>query len=52
MAMSLTSLIITAAAEHSEEPALNPYLVGAVSLVILLVLLFGLTSFGKGRDHS
>ena len=49
--MSLTSLI-TAAAEHSEEPAIHPYLVGAIALGILLVLLFGLMTFGKGRDHS
>ena len=49
--MSLTSLI-TLAAEHSEEPPVDPYVVGAVSLAILLALLLGMTMFGKGRDHS
>jgi hypothetical protein len=51
MAMSITSLI-TAVAEHSEEPAVPAYVVGAVTLAILLALLFGLMMFGKGRDHS
>jgi hypothetical protein len=50
--MSLTSLIMTVAAEHSEAPAVSPYLVGAIALAILLVLLLALTTFGKGRDHS
>ena len=49
--MSLTYLV-TAAAEHSEEPAIHPYWVGAIAFGILLTLMFGLTMFGKGRDHS
>jgi hypothetical protein len=49
--MSITSLV-TAAAEHSAEPAIHPYLVGAISLGILLVMLLGLLMFAKGRDHS
>ena len=49
--MSITSLV-TAAAERSEEPVLHPYLVGAITLAILLAMLFGLMMFGKGRDHS
>ncbi|HET9500620.1 MAG TPA: hypothetical protein VFO98_10185 [Marmoricola sp.] len=49
--MSFTSLL-TVAAEHGEEPAINPYLVGAIALVILLAMLLGLTTFAKGRDHS
>jgi len=31
---------------------MHPYLVGALALAVLLVLLFGLMMFGKGRDHS
>lgn len=49
--MSLTSLI-TVAAEHSGEPAIHPYWVGAIAFAILLALMAGLTAFGKGRDHS
>lgn len=49
--MSSTSLI-TAAAESGDQPALSPYVVGALVLGILLVLMFCLTMFGKGRDHS
>ena len=49
--MSLPS-IVTAAAEHSEGPAISPYLVGAIALAILVALLVGLTTFAKGRDHS
>jgi hypothetical protein len=48
--MSLTPLI-TAAAEHGEAP-IPPFAVGAISLGILLLMLLGLTMFGKGRDHS
>ena len=49
--MSLTSLITVAAETHS-EPAINPWLVGVVALALLLALLVGLLSFGKGREHS
>ncbi len=49
--MSITSFI-TVAAEHSAEPAIHPFVVGAVAFAILLAMLFGLTMFGKGRDHS
>ncbi|MGH3330476.1 MAG: hypothetical protein ACRDPJ_04135 [Nocardioidaceae bacterium] len=50
--MSLTSLILAAAETHSEEPAVPAWAVGAVAFGVLLVLLFGLLMFGKGRDHS
>ena len=49
--MSLTSLITLAAETHG-EPAVHPYVVGALVLAILMVLLFGLMMFGKGREHS
>ena len=29
-----------------------PYVIGGGSLLILLVALFALLAFGKGRDHS
>jgi hypothetical protein len=49
--MSLTSLT-TVAAEHGGEPAIPPPLVGLIAFVLLLVMLFALAMFGKGRDHS
>ena len=49
--MSLTSLTTTAAEVHS-EPVIQPYLVGAITLAILMALLIGLLMFGKGREHS
>jgi len=36
----------------SEGPAIHPYVVGAIALGILLAMLLGLLSFGRGRDHS
>lgn len=50
--MSLTSMITVAAETHAGEPAVHPYVVGAIALGILLAMLFGLLMFGKGRDHS
>lgn len=49
--MSLTSTI-TVAAENTRELPIHPYWVGAIAFIVLLALLFGLTIFGKGRDHS
>ncbi len=38
-------------AEHG-EPLIHPYLVGAVTLAILLLALAALVAFGAGREHS
>ena len=50
----MLSTVITLAAESSEhgEPAVHPYLVGAIALGILLLMLLALMSFGGGREHS
>lgn len=48
--MSLNALIIVAA--EAEEPAVHPYLIGAIALAILLGLLVALIAFGGGREHS
>jgi hypothetical protein len=38
---------------HTEEGAgFTPWLVGGSSLLVLLVALAGILSFGKGREHS
>lgn len=54
--MSITSLTSTVApvlAETTtEESGVNPYLVGGVTIAILLAMLLGLLMFGAGRDHS
>ena len=50
--MSLTSLLTTATEAPAGEPAVHPYLIGAISLAILLAMMIGLLMFGKGRDHS
>jgi hypothetical protein len=49
--MSLTSTI-TLAAESSSASGINHWVVGAITLGILLVLMLGLLTFGRGRDHS
>ncbi|MBD8870046.1 hypothetical protein [Nocardioides donggukensis] len=50
--MSLTSLVIVAAEAGHSEPAVHPYAVGAITLVVLLALLVVLLMFGGGREHS
>ena len=44
--------VITAAAESGGEAAINPYVVGGISLAILLALMAVLLMFGAGREHS
>jgi len=44
--------VITAAAESGGEAAINEYVVGAISLAILLALIVVLLMFGAGREHS
>jgi hypothetical protein len=46
-----TSLIKTAEETHGAVASVDPVVVGAIALGILLALLFGLLSFGKGREH-
>jgi hypothetical protein len=44
------------AAEESEHQlrdiGIDPYAVGAIALVIMILLVLGLLAFGKGREHS
>lgn len=37
---------------HLRDIGIDPYGVGAISLVILMLALLGLLAFGKGREHS
>jgi len=45
-----TPLLVSAAEEASS--GINPYIIGAVVLIIFLVLVLGLLAFGAGREHS
>ena len=49
--LSTVTLFAAETAEHS-EPVVSPYVVGGVTLVILMVLLLAVVSFGGGREHS
>lgn len=48
--MSLSALAIAAEAEHGDP--LIPYVIGGVTLAILLFMLLALVWFGAGREHS
>lgn len=47
-----TAAIALAAAEAHTWAGVNPYWVGAITLVIFLAFIAILVSFGNGRDHS
>jgi hypothetical protein len=47
----LLSLVSLAESSHGAE-GVNPYVVGAVTLGLLLFLLFLVVVFGGGRDHT
>lgn len=47
--------MLLAAAESAEEvhdAGINPWVVGIIVLAIFTILMLGLMSFGKGREHS
>jgi acyl dehydratase len=51
--LSQTAVLVTRAAEESHgDPAVHPYVVGAIALGILLAMLVALVAFGGGREHS
>jgi len=50
-AMSIAQASTVLAAE-SAEGGINPYVVGAIALVILFGMLLALVGFAGGRDHS
>jgi hypothetical protein len=49
--MLSTVITLAAEAEHG-DPVVNPYVVGGITLGLLLVLLVAVISFGGGREHS
>ncbi len=50
--MSALLVGFVAAAEEHHEQVINPWVVGAITMGILLAMLFGLLAFGGGREHS
>ena len=48
----VVQVLAAAEAEAESHSPLTPYLVGAGVLLLLALLLFGLLSFGAGREHS
>ena len=49
--LSALTLLAAEEAEHG-APAVSPVLVGIITLVLLMVLLLAVVSFGGGREHS
>ena len=53
MTLSLVlPLVLRAAEEAGGHSGPNPYLIGLLTLGILLALLGGLVAFGGGREHT
>ena len=52
MAHVLTLAVRLTESASSEGEGLNPYLVGAIALGILLATLLAVISIGGGRDHT
>jgi hypothetical protein len=50
--MSLQSLTIVAAEAGHGDPAVHPYVVGAIAFGVLAVALVILLMVGAGREHS
>jgi hypothetical protein len=51
--LSQIAVLLTQAAEesHNELPV-DPWIVGGITLAILLLMLAALLAFGGGREHS
>ena len=54
MSLSLITAAAVRAAEETtkQDPAINPWFIGALALGILLAMLGALVAFGGGREHS
>ena len=52
MSLSLITTAVLRASEEAGESAVAPWVIGAITLGILLALLIGLVAFGGGREHS
>ncbi|MGA8256409.1 MAG: hypothetical protein WB767_07520 [Nocardioides sp.] len=55
MSLSLVTHVVLRAAEEGAEhgdPAVSPWVIGGITLAILLGMLLALVAFGGGREHS
>ena len=50
--MLSTAILLAAETSEHGEPAVHPYVIGALAFGLLLVLLAAVVSFGGGREHS
>ena len=50
--MLSTAILLAAETSEHGEPAVHPYVIGAIAFGLLLVLLAAVVSFGGGREHS
>jgi len=48
--MSISALTHAAGEAHSES--VNHWVIGGITLVLLMALILGLMAFGAGREHS
>ena len=53
MSLSEITLSVSRAAEEvHHEQVINPWIVGAITIFILLAMLGALVGFGGGREHT
>ena len=52
MSLSQITLSLSQAAEETHEMAVNPWIVGVITLAILLGMIGALVAFGGGREHT
>ncbi len=52
MALAVNLLVFLSESHSAEGGGPNPYLIGAVTLAILLAALMVVVAIGGGRDHS
>ena len=50
--MQTLLLAATQAEEATHELPASPWVIGGIILALFLLMLMGLLSFGKGREHS
>ena len=52
MALVLNLVVFLTESGSSEGSELNPYLVGAITLALLVAALLAVVAIGGGRDHT
>jgi hypothetical protein len=52
MSLSQITLSLSRAAEEHHEQVINPWIVGLITIAILLAMIGALVAFGGGREHT